>query len=376
MLPSRRICYDVLMDVRFAATAFATAITIIDPIGMIPMTLGATARVSPQRRNAIIDQAVLVAGGVMLVMGVVGQAILNYLGITLPAFMIAGGILLFLIAIDMLFARPTGAKRTEAEEREAAEGENPAVFPLAIPMISGPGTIATVLLLVNLSHGDRLDLVIVAAAYAAALLVTWLCMRGSSLLLRVISNTGIHVTSRILGIILAALAVQFVLNGLSQTPLIHHAAAAEPALAQSSAVGKSLFCAHGSIEWVPASPPPGFESEFAVAVVEITTSTVIENAGVTSFALFNAAGKATTMKRVVKVETFDEPRIGDEGSVAYYLNTADDSRSRPWNGTLPAGTTRLRVRVALAGIPDAPVRYAVTIGPYEIGGPCDIAWPT
>ncbi len=210
------------MDVRFVATAFATAITIIDPIGMIPMTLGATARVSAKRRNQIIDQAVLVAGGIMLFMGLVGHALLDYLGITLPAFMIAGGILLFLIAIDMLFARPTGAKRTEAEEREAAEGENPAVFPLAVPMIAGPGTIATVLLLVNLSHGDRLNLAIVAIAYTVALLATWLCMRGSTFLLRIISNTGIHVTSRLLGIILAALAVQFVINGLIQTPLLKH----------------------------------------------------------------------------------------------------------------------------------------------------------
>jgi len=210
------------MDVRFVATAFATAITIIDPIGMIPMTLGATARVSPKRRNQIIDQAVLVAAGIILFMGIVGRALLDYLGITLPAFMIAGGILLFLIAIDMLFARPTGAKRTEAEEREAAAGENPAVFPLAVPMIAGPGTIATVLLLVNLSHGDRLDLAVVSVAYAVALLATWLCMRASTLLLRVISNTGIHVTSRLLGIILAALAVQFVINGLIQTPLLKH----------------------------------------------------------------------------------------------------------------------------------------------------------
>jgi multiple antibiotic resistance protein len=208
------------MDVRFAATAFATAITIIDPIGMIPMTLGATARVTVKRRNEIVDQAVLVGGGVILVMGLIGHALLSYLGITLPAFMIAGGILLFLIAIDMLFARPTGAKRTEAEEREAAEMENPAVFPLAVPMISGPGTIATVLLLVNLSRGDRLDLAIVAVAYATALLATWLCMRASTFLLRIISTTGIHVASRLLGIILAALAVQFVLNGLVDTPLL------------------------------------------------------------------------------------------------------------------------------------------------------------
>jgi multiple antibiotic resistance protein len=208
------------MDVRFVATAFATAFTIIDPIGMIPLTIGATARVSTQRRNQIVDQAVLVAAGVILFMGVVGRIILNYLGITLPAFTIAGGVLLFLIAIDMLFARPTGAKRTEAEEREAAATENPAVFPLAVPMIAGPGTIATVLLLVDLSRGDRLDLLIVGAAYAVALLVTWLCMRGSTLLLRLIGTTGIHVVSRLLGIILAALAVQFVLNGLMQTPLL------------------------------------------------------------------------------------------------------------------------------------------------------------
>ena len=208
------------VDVRFVATAVATAITIIDPIGMIPLTLGATTRVSPQRRNAIVDQAVLVAAGIIAFMGLVGRVLLDYLGITLPAFMIAGGILLFLIAIDMLFGRPTGAKRTEAEEREAAERENPAVFPLAVPMIAGPGTIATVFLLVNLSHGDRLDLAVVAGAYSIALLVTWFCMRGSTLLLRMIGNTGIHVISRLLGIILAALAVQFVINGLVQTPLL------------------------------------------------------------------------------------------------------------------------------------------------------------
>jgi multiple antibiotic resistance protein len=208
------------MDVRFVATAFATAFTIIDPIGMIPLTISTTTRVSAQRRNQIVDQAVLVAAGVILFMGLVGRVLLSYLGITLPAFTIAGGILLLLIAIDMLFARPTGAKGTPAEEREAAEGENPAVFPLAVPMIAGPGTIATVLLLVNLSRGDRLDLLVVAAAYGVALVVTWLCMRASTLLLRVIGKTGIHVVSRLLGIILAALAVQFVLNGLAQTPLL------------------------------------------------------------------------------------------------------------------------------------------------------------
>ena len=210
------------MDVRFLATAFATAFTIIDPIGMIPLTLSATANDSPQQRNRIIDQAVIVAACIMLFMGLVGRSFLEYLGITLPAFTIAGGIFLFLIAIDMLFARPTGAKRTEAEEREAAANENPAVFPLAVPMIAGPGTIATILLLVSLAHGDRVELGIVIVAYAAALAVTWGCMRASGFLLKIISNTGIHVVTRLLGIILGALAVQFVINGAVQTPVFHH----------------------------------------------------------------------------------------------------------------------------------------------------------
>ncbi|MDP9018321.1 MAG: MarC family protein, partial [Candidatus Eremiobacteraeota bacterium] len=215
--PGREGC---VMDFQFAATAFATAFTIIDPIGMIPLTLASTGNLAADARSKIVNQAVLVAAGIMLFMGVVGRPLLGSLGITLPAFTIAGGILLFLIAIDMLFARKTGVKRTDEEEREAAEVENPAVFPLAVPMISGPGTIATVLLLVSLTHGDRLRIAIVFSAYLAALLVTWLCMRAATLLLRIFGNTGIHVVTRLLGIILAALAVQFVLNGLMDTPLL------------------------------------------------------------------------------------------------------------------------------------------------------------
>ena len=210
------------MDFRFAATAFASAFTIIDPVGMIPLALAVTAGSSAQARTAIVDRAVIVAAVVILVMGLVGRGLLEYLGITLPAFTIAGGVLLFLIAIDMLFARRPGTKQTDAEAREAAQIENPAVFPLAVPMIAGPGTIATVLLLVNLTRYDGARLAIVCAAFVTALFATWICMRGASLVLRLIGNTGVHVVSRLLGIILAALAVQFVLNGLTESPLFHH----------------------------------------------------------------------------------------------------------------------------------------------------------
>lgn len=208
------------MDLRFAATALATALTIIDPIGMIPLSLAATSGVAQEHRHAIVDRAVLVAAAVIFLSALVGRQFLESLGIGLPAFTIAGGILLLLIAIDMLFARKTGAKRTDEEEREAALEDDPAVFPLAIPMIAGPGTIATVLLLVSLTHGDWGRVGIVFAAYALALLVTWLCMRAAVSLLHRIGRTGIQVVTRLLGIILAALAVQFILNGLRDSGVL------------------------------------------------------------------------------------------------------------------------------------------------------------
>ena len=210
------------MTSAFIATAFATAFTIIDPVGMIPLTVSVTAGATPARRSAIVDQAILVAAIVILVMGVVGKTILDSLGITLPAFTIAGGALLFLISVDMLFGRKTGTKQTPEEEREGAESANPAVFPLAVPMIAGPGTITTVLVLATLGAGDWSKLAVVFAAYASAMAAAWICMRLSTQLLRVIGTTGIHVVTRLFGILLSALAVQFVLNGLLETPLLHH----------------------------------------------------------------------------------------------------------------------------------------------------------
>jgi multiple antibiotic resistance protein len=211
------------MDVHFAITAIATAFTIIDPIGMVPYSLTVTAGAPPDLRRRTIDRAVIVAAFVILFMGLIGRVVLTYLGITLPAFSIAGGILLLLISIDYLFARPSGTRKTDEEEQEAILNENVAVFPLAIPMIAGPGTITTVLLLVNLAHGDPVKVATVFISYALALVATWLAMRGADKISRFAGKTGIHVVTRLLGIILSALAVQFILNGLSQSPLFHAA---------------------------------------------------------------------------------------------------------------------------------------------------------
>ncbi len=204
------------MDAHFAVTAFATAFTILDPVGMVPATLAMTAHATPDQRRHITNRAVLVAAAIIVFMAVVGRYLLLYLGITLPAFAIAGGILLLLIAVDMLFGRPSRAKGDPEGQRESIDVDSVAVFPLAIPFIAGPGTIATVLLLVNLSGANRGRLIIVYAAYGVGLLATWLCMRTADLVMRVLGKTGVGVLTRLLGIIMAALAVQFILNGLHQ----------------------------------------------------------------------------------------------------------------------------------------------------------------
>ncbi len=204
------------MDVHFALTAFTTAFTILDPVGMVPTTLVLTAHATTDQRRHIVNRAVLVAGFVIVFSAAVLRYLLTYLGIDLSAFSIAGGILLLLIAIDMLFARPSRAKGEPADLQEPADIDSVAVFPLAIPMIAGPGTIATVLLLVNLSGSHRDRLVIVYLAYAVALFVTWLCMRAADYMMRVLGKTGVNVLTRLLGIVMAALAVQFILNGLHE----------------------------------------------------------------------------------------------------------------------------------------------------------------
>jgi multiple antibiotic resistance protein len=208
------------VDHRFIATAFATAFTIVDPIAMIPISLAVTENADPGRRRAIVNQAALVAAGVAAFMAIAGGTLLHYLGISLAAFTIAGGALLFLISIDMIFGRPTGAKGTPSEERAAVEAENPAVFPLAIPMLVGPGTITTILILVNLSHGDAIALTVTFLAFGSAIASAWACMLAARYLGRVIGTTGVHVVSRLLGIILAGLAVQFVLNGIGESNVL------------------------------------------------------------------------------------------------------------------------------------------------------------
>lgn len=202
------------MDITFVISAFVTFFTIIDPVGLAPVVIGLTANLDDAQRKVIVTRATVISAAIIAFFAVVGRFLLDRLGIQLYAFDMAGGALLFLVAVDMLFGRPSGTRETKAEADEAMTREDISIFPLAVPMIAGPGTIATTILYVDIATPHPLDLLAVAAAIICSLLTAWLVMRSSLALMRIFGRTGIMVLSRILGILLAALALQFILNGI------------------------------------------------------------------------------------------------------------------------------------------------------------------
>jgi multiple antibiotic resistance protein len=198
----------------FFLKSLVAMFTVVDPIGLVPVVLALTANLSTEARRAIVTRAVVIAGTVLLVFAVAGQVIFTSLGVTPAAFSIAGGVLLFLIAIDMLFGRQSGARETPKEARDARTREDISVFPLAIPLIAGPGALATVTLLVSTSGGQVLLLAGVGVATLITLIAAWVAMRISLPIQQRVGVTGITVLSRVLGMLLAAVAAQFILNGI------------------------------------------------------------------------------------------------------------------------------------------------------------------
>jgi membrane protein, MarC family len=199
----------------FAISAFVTFFTVIDPVGLAPVVVSLTSPFNSAQRKTIVTRAVLISAAIIFFFAVVGRYLLDRLGITLYAFNIAGGGLLFLVAVDMLFGRQSGTRETKEEAEEALTREDISVFPLAIPMIAGPGTIATTILYIGQASSNSVDLIEVIAAIIGVLLLAWVIMRSCTVIIRYIGKTGILVLSRILGILLAALAIQFILNGIS-----------------------------------------------------------------------------------------------------------------------------------------------------------------
>lgn len=199
----------------FFLASLATIVSVVDPVGIAPLFLALTPGILPGERTRVIRRAIIVATVVLLAFAAGGRTLLSSLGITVPAFSIAGGILLLLIAVDMLFARKSRTRETPEEEAEALKSSDVSVFPLAIPILSGPGAIATVVLYMSQAGTDAWKILAVVAAILVSLIASYLSMRLSTLLLRVLGETGVHVIGRVMGILLAALAVQFVLNGVA-----------------------------------------------------------------------------------------------------------------------------------------------------------------
>ena len=200
------------MDPNFLITAFVALFVVIDPIGLAPLYVALTAGMSAQKRRAIAIRATLTATSILLVFSIFGDDILTFIGISMPAFRIAGGILLFLTALDMLFERRQKRREDQADDDDNHE-DDPSIFPLAIPLIAGPGAIATVILLVGQTEGTA-GYFSVIAVLAAVLLLVFALFLASSLIERMLGKTGITVVTRLLGMLLAALSVQFVLDGL------------------------------------------------------------------------------------------------------------------------------------------------------------------
>ncbi|WP_424966637.1 MarC family protein [Dinoroseobacter sp. S375] len=197
-----------------AITAFVALFVVIDPIGLAPLFVALTQGMDAKARRAIALRSCGVALGLLTLFGVAGEAVLGFLGISMPAFRIAGGILLFLTALDMLFERRTKRREDQAASKEDSATDDPSVFPLATPLIAGPGSIATMILLTGEAEADWVH----SAAVHGVMAVVLFCVLGMFLLAgvleRLLGQVGINVITRLLGMLLAALSVQFVLNGM------------------------------------------------------------------------------------------------------------------------------------------------------------------
>ncbi|MHA6299563.1 MarC family protein [Devosia sp. CAU 1758] len=175
---------------------------------------------TPSERRTFATRGVLVAVGILLFFAVLGNAILDLFGITIPALRTAGGILLLLIAIDMVFARHSGGTgTTDEEEVEARQSHDISVFPLAMPLMAGPGAISAVILLTTGAQSD-LEFWLVLAAIVVILALCWLTLLIAIPIQRLLGLTGLSVVSRIVGILLAALAVQFIFDGIRASGLL------------------------------------------------------------------------------------------------------------------------------------------------------------
>ena len=197
---------------QFALVTFASVLFIVDPIAVVPTYLVITQGQSPTQRRVTARRACVAAAMILVVFALAGSRIFGLFGITMPAFRIAGGLILWLVAMDMLH----GNRSTQEGVAEIAEGrakDDVAVTPLAMPMLAGPGAISTVMVLSGQAHSTG-QTIIVYASIGLTLFISWITLRLAERLVKRMGQTGIRVMTRIMGLLLAAIAVQFVITGV------------------------------------------------------------------------------------------------------------------------------------------------------------------
>jgi len=195
-------------------SAFVTLFLVIDPPGCAPIYAGLVSGATPAQARSMAIRACAIASGILLVFALFGEALLSALHIELDAFRIAGGIMLFVIALDMVFEKRTERREQRAEKlRATPEVEDVSVFPMAMPMLAGPGSIATVMLLMSRSEGTEQTLVVLAAL-AAVMILSLLALLAAGPLMRLVGKQSEAVITRLLGVLLAALAAQYVIDGI------------------------------------------------------------------------------------------------------------------------------------------------------------------
>ncbi|ASK88318.1 MarC family protein [Sphingorhabdus sp. SMR4y] len=196
-------------------SAFVTFFVVIDPPGCAPIYASLTSSAPPRDRRIMAIRAIFVAAVILLVFALFGEQMLGALGISLDSFRIAGGIMLFLIALEMVFEKRTERREDRAQEiMEKPEIEDVSIFPMAMPMIAGPGSIAAVMLLTS-QHDGIDNALVILGALGSVLLLTLLGLIAAGPLMRVLGNKVEAVITRVLGVLLGALAVQFVVDGLN-----------------------------------------------------------------------------------------------------------------------------------------------------------------
>lgn len=191
---------------------FLTVFIVIDPIGIVPLFISATNRMTEAQKKRTIWKAVAVAFVVLGIFTLAGRFILSFFGISPGSFYVAGGTLFFLISIDMLFGQPKRTKTSKEEEEE--DSSSVAVFPLAIPMIAGPGTITTLMLYSADAPSYLTITLLLFGAIVLSLAGVTAAMFSSRIVLRILGRTGVSVVERMMGLVLSGLAIQFVYDGL------------------------------------------------------------------------------------------------------------------------------------------------------------------